>query len=198
MNKNTGDFAKGSSNSGVGTGGIYSFDVGSGNSALGIQPTGGDFTPGTFTLKLTNDTGNIIEDLDISYLAYIFNDQDRSSSFNFSYSNDDSTYTSVSSLDRTSTAGMDTTPTWVENPMNTTLSGANIADGSDFYLRWSSDDVDGSGARDQFALDDITFRDVPFEFSPSLGLLIIGSFSLVSYMKKKHQCLREQNSNHEA
>ncbi|MEM8830174.1 MAG: hypothetical protein AAGE96_12570 [Cyanobacteria bacterium P01_G01_bin.19] len=188
VDKNTNDFARGISSGGENTGGIYSFDVGEGNRALGIQPTAGDFNPGTFTLKLTNDTGNTINDLDISYSVYIFNDENRSNSFNFSYSGDNSTYTSISSLNVTSTAGEAAAPAWVENSRSTTLSGVNIASNSDFYLRWSGEDVGGSGHRDEFALDDISFREeVPFDFSPSLGLLTIAGFGMVSYLKKRSQ-----------
>ena len=83
----TGDYARGVSSGGVSTGGIYSFDVG-GNQALGIQPGGSDFTPGTITLKMVNNSSAIINVIDLSYLIYIFNDQSRSNSFNFSYSID--------------------------------------------------------------------------------------------------------------
>ena len=54
--KTSGDFARGtdsaSPHNGVGTGGIYAFEVSSGNYAIGVQPGGSDFTPGSFILKI--------------------------------------------------------------------------------------------------------------------------------------------------
>ena len=56
--KTSGDFARGtdsaSPHNGVGTGGIYAFEVSSGNYAIGVQPGGSDFTPGSFILKITS------------------------------------------------------------------------------------------------------------------------------------------------
>ncbi|MEM9273505.1 MAG: hypothetical protein AAGA80_11155 [Cyanobacteria bacterium P01_F01_bin.143] len=187
----SGDFARGTSDGGVITGGIYSFDVGGGNSTLGVQPTGGDFTPGAITLKLTNDTSNTIVELAISYSVYVYNDITRSNSFNFSYSDDDINYTSVPSLDLASLEAADNIPSWVENSRNTTLTGLNIASGSDFYLRWEGDDISGSQNRDQFALDDITFTPVPWEFSPSLGLVCVGMIWLISFLYKRSRFRRD-------
>ncbi|GIW97258.1 MAG: hypothetical protein KatS3mg111_0591 [Pirellulaceae bacterium] len=106
----TGDFARETSSGGVGTGGIYAFNTGSTSGVgLGVQPTGEDFTPGTITLRLKNDTGVVIEDLEIAYDVFIYNDQNRSNSFNFQYSADDTSYTPVSSLNLASPGGADST-----------------------------------------------------------------------------------------
>ena len=45
-----GDFARGTHSGGVGTGGIYAFEVGS-NLILGVQPGASDFTPGSLTVE---------------------------------------------------------------------------------------------------------------------------------------------------
>ena len=58
----TGDFAKGGSDGGVTSGGFYSFFNGT-DSMLGVQPTGGDWTPGDIVLKLQNNTGASITSL---------------------------------------------------------------------------------------------------------------------------------------
>ncbi len=151
----SGDYARGTSTGGVSSGGLYSFDVGSSDPAIGFQGTGGDFTPGTIILKITNNSGSIITDLDVSYEAWVYNDQDRSNSLNFSHSSDNSSYTSEASLDLSSTATADVSPAWVKTDKSISLSGLSIADGGDYYIRWSSDDVSGSGSRDEFAIDDI-------------------------------------------
>ena len=159
------DYARGSSAGGVTTGGFYAFDVGGGNTALGLQPgqiAGRDFAPGTLTLRLQNNTGATIDSLEIAYVIYVRNDTRRANSFNFSYSADDSTYTSVAALDYVSPLTADATPSWVANNRSTTISGLTLGDGGFFYLRWSGADAGGNGnVRDEFALDDISVTPVP-------------------------------------
>ena len=151
----TGDHARGSSSGGVSTGGFYGFDLGGGNRALGIQPTGSDWTPGTITLRISNNSTSVINDMDIDYNIYIRNDQSRASSFNFSYSYNNSSYTNASAGDYTSPEASGST-TWVANNKVISLSSLGLNPGEDFYLRWSGSDVSGSGSRDEFALDDIS------------------------------------------
>lgn len=155
-----GDFARGSSNGGVTTGGIYAFtNVGtSGNNILGVQPSDADFTPGDFTLRVQNTTGNEITQLYISYKIWVLNNAGRSSSLNFSYSTDDTNYTDVSSLNFTTPEAADGSPAWTSTDRSTTISGLSLANNAYFYLRWVSDDVGGSGSRDEFGLDDIEVR----------------------------------------
>ncbi len=154
----SGDYAKGSSTGNETSGGFYAFDTGSGNSTLGFQPTGSDFTPGTITLRAQNQTGNTVTTADIAYLIYVYNNENRSTSFDLSYSTDDFTYTDVAALDLTSDASADGSPAWVSNSKSTSLTGLSIADGEYLYLRWSTDDIVGSGSRDEFALDDISIN----------------------------------------
>lgn len=150
----TGDFARGTSTGGVTTGGTYAFDI-SGNIALGVQPGGSDWTPGTLTLRVQNVTGATLSSIDVSYVAYYLNDADRSNSFNFSYSTDDVSYTAVPALDLVSPDTLTMGATWTANPRNTTISGISVVDGGFLYVRWTGDDVGGAGSRDEFALDDI-------------------------------------------
>jgi hypothetical protein len=149
------DYTRGTPTAGSATGGLGSYDVGSSDPALGFQGTGSDFTPGTITLKITNNSGSIITSLNINYEAWVFNDQARSNSLNFSHSSDNSSYTSESSLDLASTEAADGAPAWVKTDKSISLSGLTVANSADYYIRWSSDDVAGSGSRDEFAIDDI-------------------------------------------
>ncbi|HMP76243.1 MAG TPA: S8 family serine peptidase [Kiritimatiellia bacterium] len=151
----SGDFARGSSTGNVSTGGAYGFNVGGGNIALGIQPAGSDWTPGTIVLRVENNTGSTLTELNVSYRIYVRNDQNWASSFNFAHSSTDSGYTAVPALDYTSPATADAPPTWVAVDRATTLTGLSIADGAFYYLQWNGDDVSGSGSRDEFALDDV-------------------------------------------
>ncbi len=154
----SGDFARGPSTGGVTTGGVYGFDVGSGNRILGVQPTGDDFTPGTITLKIQNTTGAMIANLYVSYTIWTYNDQGRSNSLNFSYSLDDSSYTSVAALNFTTPQAADGSPAWTNTARSTTLTGINLADNASVYLRWTGDDVGGSGSRDEYGIDDVEVR----------------------------------------
>ncbi|MFY0603638.1 MAG: T9SS type A sorting domain-containing protein [Flavobacteriaceae bacterium] len=154
----TGDFARSDNDLGATTGGLYSFDLsalGTGYT-LGVQPIGADFTPGTITLKITNNTGFTVTSIAIAYELWVRNDQDRSNSFNFSYSTSSAgPFTDVGALDYTSTAAQDAN-SWQLNNRSTVITGLSIADGSDFFIRWTGNDVGGSGNRDEFAIDDIT------------------------------------------
>lgn len=154
----SGDFARGQDGNGASTGGLYAFDVGGGNIGMGIQPTGSDWTPGTITLKITNNGSASINSLNINYVVYVRNDQSRGSSFNFSHSSNNSTYFDETSLALTSPQTADASPSWVANNRSIGLINLGLSPGASYYLRWAGSDVNGSGSRDEFALDDISIE----------------------------------------
>jgi hypothetical protein len=161
--RTTGDNARGSTASAVTTGGFYNFNnaaINGGAGSFGIQPGGSDWNPGTLTLRLQNQTGSAIGGMDVGYDLWVRNDQGRSSTFNFSFSLDDSAYTSVSSLDYTSGAAGDSLG-FVQNSRSASLGDLNIPVDGYFYARWSSGDVGGTGSRDEFALTSLSFTPVP-------------------------------------
>jgi len=148
------DYAKGVTTGDITSGGLYAFDN-AGNTALLIQPTSSDWTPGTLTLRLQNNTGGSIGQLAVAYDLIVLNNEDRGNSFNFSYSTDDITYIPVSALDYTSPELQDAGAA-VTIPRSTTLTGLAVLNGGFIYLRWNGDDVNGGGSRDEFALDNIS------------------------------------------
>lgn len=148
----TGDFARGSTMGLETTGGIYGVDI-LGNQGLMVQPTADDFTPGSFILKIKNVSGSDIGTLNVAYTIYVLNDQNRSSSFNLSYSADNISYTDVPAVDYVSPELADFSPVVV--PEAATITGINIPNGELFYVRWTSNDVAGAGNRDEIAIDDI-------------------------------------------
>lgn len=150
-----GDFARGTTTGGVATGGFYALDAGGGNSRFMVQPGGTDFTPGTITLRILNNTGSTIIHLRVDYHIFINNDQERANSFNFSHSSDDVSYTDIPALDYTSPEVSDANGFVLGASRSTGILNVSIPDGNFYYLRWSSDDVSGAGSRDEFALDDI-------------------------------------------
>ncbi|MCZ6776020.1 MAG: T9SS type A sorting domain-containing protein [Ignavibacteria bacterium] len=171
-----GDFARGTSTGGVGTGGVYAFEVSLGDFTLGVQPTGGDFTSGDMTLKIQNNTGGQLTKLNLSYNIYVYNDQGRSNSFDLSYSTDDTSYTDVSGLDFTSPEAADASPSWISTNRTTSIEGLSVSDGNFIYLKWTGNDVSGSGSRDEFALDNVVLsaedQPVPVQISSFTGTYI--------------------------
>ena len=162
----SGDFARGSTMGLVTTGGIYGVDI-LGNQGLMVQPTADDFSPGSFILKILNNTGSDIGSIDLAYTIYVLNDQNRSSSFNFSFSYDNISYTNIPAIDYTTPEVGDFSP-YME-AKSTSIPGLTIINGSEFYLRWTSDDVAGSGSRDEIAIDDISITGNPAVLSPIIN-----------------------------
>lgn len=191
------DFARGTATGGVGTGGVYAFDASAdgGSVGLGVQPGGSDFTPGSFTLRLQNDTGSEVTNFDLGYELRVYNDQARANSFNFQYSLDDSTYIDVGFFDVTSDEAAAGAPNWdlvFDNETN--VGGFSLADGANIFFRWTSDDVSGSGARDQFHLDniDITFNAAAVPEPGSLGLIAAALGGAFFMRRKKNKLALEK------
>ncbi|MFZ1687458.1 MAG: hypothetical protein WAU70_08560, partial [Flavobacteriales bacterium] len=102
------DFARGTTVGIPTTGGCYAFTHAAiGSASFGIQPGGGDWAPGTLTLRVQNNTGVTVTDVDIAYELWVRNNEARGNSFNFSWSTDDGTYFPVVGLNYTSTAALD-------------------------------------------------------------------------------------------
>ena len=151
-----GDFARGTSTGGVTTGGIYAFQVVTGNYILGVQPAGSDFTPGDMIVRIQNETGaSLSGNFSVSYKIWARNDQGYANSLNFSWSLDGTTWTSVPALDYTTAAAADSTPAWSSTDRSTIIDTTVPAAGY-LYLRWLGDDVSGSGSRDEYGIDDVT------------------------------------------
>jgi hypothetical protein len=124
--------------------------------AMLIQPADADFTPGTITLRVENINPSLpIYYLDVSYDLWVRNNEARSSSFNFSYSEDNVSYSPVPSLNYDSPAAADFLGIVTTGLKFCTLS-LTIEPGEYAYLRWTGDDVSGTGNRDEFYIDEIT------------------------------------------
>lgn len=156
-----GDYARGAVNAAQSTGGFYAYTgapQSAANPCLMIQPAGSDFAPGTLTLRIQNNGTAFINQMVVSYDLFVRNDQARASSFNFSYSSDNTTYTPVAALNYTSIEVADALG-WVQvgsSPSrSTTITGLSVAPGDFFYIRWNSADVSGANNRDEFGLDNI-------------------------------------------
>lgn len=159
----------GQSNGAVSTLGVYSFNTGSSNYSFGIQPTGSGWNGGgNITLRLQNQTGSTVTSLSIYYKVWVRNDQGRSSSFNFSHSGDNSSYTNATGINLSTTEVADGSPTWKSYYRIITLTGLNVSNSAYYYIRWYGADVSGSGSRDEFAIDDISVIANPTSTFPSI------------------------------
>ena len=152
--------------------GIYAFNVGTTeaeNFTLGIQPGGSDFNPGTITLKIHNQTGVPMTSVNIGYKVYIYNDQPSSSQIRFSSSSNGTSFIDQSIVDVISPTTADLAPGWKAYYRVITIPGLNIAKDTFYYIRWSGSLISGTGAQDEFAIDDIevianpTTNNVAFE-----------------------------------
>ncbi len=123
-------------------------------SSFAMLPSGSNGTPGTLTLKITNNTGTTLTQMDISYYIAAYNDQPRGNKVDFLYSTDNVTYVKNPDLNFTSTAVA--TSAWESSTKSKQISGLTIPDGGTFYIRWAFADATGSGSRDEFMLDNIT------------------------------------------
>lgn len=157
-NANTSVFARGEDDAGVTTGGVYAFEVATGDYSLGIQPTGSNFTSGNFTLRMDNQTGSTIQAIEVEYDIYYWEEADRSNYFNFRVSNDDSDYDDIENLDFETT--QTNNPSWQKVERDTVIYCSYWEDDEYFYLQWQGDDVSGSGSRDQFALNNLEISPV--------------------------------------
>lgn len=155
---NSGDFSRGTSSGAVSTGGMYAFQTGFGNTALGIQQGGSDFTPGEIILKLMNSTAQEVVGVELNYNLFVYNDQNRSSSVNFYYSTDGNNYTLVSGAEYISTESSDAIATWDSLYFTIPISGLSIQDANNLFLKWELDDAGGSGSRDEIAIDNIQVK----------------------------------------
>lgn len=153
----TGSFARGTSTGGVIPEGVYAYTTVPLN-FLFIQPGDIDFTPGYLTIRYINNHVDPITSLDVSYSVMEMNEGPRSSSWNLSYSTNDVIYTAVPALNFSSQEALDPPSGWLAYPRSTTLdlSLTPVASGAFFYLRFSSDDVSGSGDRDEIGFDHLT------------------------------------------
>ena len=157
--RTSGDFARGTHAGGTNTGGIWAFEVSTGNRILGVQPGGDDFTPGSFEFRYLNTLSNTVTSMDVAYTVYQRNDQGRASTLGLHYSDGCITYTAVPSLTVTTEMTAVLPAPWVSSTITTTVSGLNIpASTGVFCVRWTGDDAGGSGGRDELGIDDVTVK----------------------------------------
>jgi MYXO-CTERM domain-containing protein len=151
------DFARGLTTAGTDVDGVWAFDVdGVGLIALGVSPNSVIFTPGSFRLRLVNNTGADVPRFQVEYTVWINNDQEASSSFNLMQSADNTNYSMVGEA-LESTAAADGLGFVAHEVTAMIVPASPIADASFYYIAWEGADVSGDD-RDEFGLEGITIR----------------------------------------
>lgn len=163
-----GDYARGIrySTSPVVGGGLYAYiDSVSGDRKLWIQPTGADFTPGEVYMRIVNNTGAVLNDVQIAFDITVYNDSiptggnipTRSQSLTLSYSTDSVNYNVIAN---DTTIGLGD-GTYYTLPFSFTLNALNLANGQSMFLLLATNDYSGFGARDELGLDNLAFTALP-------------------------------------
>jgi hypothetical protein len=174
---------------GVNVGGLWSFDVGGGNSTLGVQPHGSHFTPGSITLRVRNDTGMTITSWSVAYDIFSFNDSSRSTSVDFSYAVGTTTpgsFTSVPLLEFDSPPESDSAA-WSGPTTKSTVIADSVASGSHLFLRWTfntSNQGAPANIQDEVALDNISVTAVPEPGAVQFGAVLCAGVGLVWFIRQ--------------
>ncbi|MFN0128895.1 MAG: PEP-CTERM sorting domain-containing protein [Verrucomicrobiales bacterium] len=175
---------QGSSTGSESAAGVYAFEVGAAETALGVQPTGSFWSPGMFTLRLQNDTGTTVTSLQIDWTVWVYNDQGRSNDMSLLHSSDNFAYSHAGpEFDVLSPAEASSAPVpWQGTTRSAVLSSLALPNGETYFLRWGGDDVGGSGSRDELALGSI--RVTPIPEPANLGLLAMATTALLNRRRR--------------
>lgn len=150
-----GDLARGSAELGtITTGGVYALTLPTPNH-IWVQPTTDDFTPGAITIRLQNNTAVTIGEVLIGYTTFSYNDEERSNNFICSFSTNNIDYTEIPESEYISPDSADFN--FYEIPFEVLATGFSVPPGEFLYVRWSGNDVGGSGSRDEFGFNGISF-----------------------------------------
>ena len=164
------DLARGTTSTSVTTGGVYAFDRGDANgTALYLQPGGPDFTPGELDLRL-NSGDTDLTDVELRFDRLVNNDQARANAFSLSYSLDGVTFIELDAY--ASPAAADANGVVSQR---VAVSLPDLPAGTDFTLRWSGDDVSGSGSRDEFGIDNLVVEGT----EPGTGAPVVFTLELL-------------------
>lgn len=152
-----GDYARGASPGGVSTGGLYAFAVGEENHALGVQPTGSDFAPGSVGVRVPV-TVEAPANVAIAYALWQRNDEDRATRWTCGISADGETFTAIDELTLV-TGEAASGDEWTRHDLEALvdLDGVDVdlTRTGTLHVRWTATDESGTGSRDEAAIDDI-------------------------------------------
>jgi len=154
-NTNMGDYARGSSTGGVTEGGVYAFDIGMGDAALGAQGTDVDFAPGELVWRFTNGVnGEPVAAVELTWTVWSFNDSDGVSMVTAQVFDGTRTVTLGTVVSTADIA--DAMPGWTATTQTAQTTNLYIPSGAEFEIRFVIDEPAGTGVRDEVAVDDLS------------------------------------------
>lgn len=151
-------FRRGSSAGNVSSGGIYAFEVESGTYALGVQANNSQMTPGTINHKMINSGNTTIGAVLIAYEIWVYNNQNRSTEITFAYRSNRFTDVEIKQFRLRTPVVADANPEWVKYDFSKVLDDFYLAPGDTLYFTWETNDFEGGGSRDQFAINNLLVR----------------------------------------
>ncbi len=133
--------------------------------ALGFLNTGTFTSPRSIVLRITNNTGAAIGALSISFDYEKFRSGSRQYDWTFFHGSTSTPGTSATSGDQSYAA--DPNNTVINNPPTTisktvSLTGLNIANGADYYLKWTFTGLGGSTNGQGIGIDNFSVTAAPF------------------------------------
>ncbi len=163
-------FARGLNPGASATNGLYAFQTDDDNIAMGVKPfvqmNANVFSVspgGFFELRSQNKTGQTVEEAYVSFVYYVFNNGNFSTSFKLSYSLDGFNFIPLPDFDFETPIAADMSATWKKYVYSVKISGLSIPMDGFLHIRWAGEDAAGSGTRDAFAIDDISIAMDPDE-----------------------------------
>lgn len=148
---------------GASSGAAYNFANGitasSTDRAIGFLSAGGFTSPRAIFVQITNNTGQTITDLSISFDYEKYRSGTRAFDWTFSAGSDGTTWTGFSSGDQSYAS--DANNTVIFNPptgisKSVTITGLNITNGGSYYLRWLYTGVGGSTNAQAIGVDNFS------------------------------------------
>ncbi|MFM2195536.1 MAG: hypothetical protein RL092_1136, partial [Bacteroidota bacterium] len=141
--------------------------------AIGFFNSGSWLTPDTIILKITNNTGAAISNLDISFDYEKYRSGTRA--FNLTFFHGSTSVPSISETTGDQAYASDLGNTAVNPPTSISktisLSGLSIPNGGDYYLRWTMTGVGGSTNGQAIGIDNIsiTASTLPTVINPTVS-----------------------------
>jgi hypothetical protein len=194
--RSQGDLARGRSPGGERGGGLYAFALPGGLSAVGVQPTSSDFTPGALTYRFINDSGADLSQLEASFDFWILNDGARSTRMTVDASVGGSDWLALPALTLDSPRAADTQG-WQPWAVSASLPAVELLAGDALQLRWSFDDLAGSGGRDEVALSRLQLSGAPVspvQVLPAPATAVLALAGLVCVRRRARRSLTGINA----
>jgi hypothetical protein len=174
-------FAAGSTGTGAingsSSGGVYNFANGITASAtdrsLGFLNSGSFASPNSIVLRITNNTGVTIGSLSIAFDYEKY--RSGSTAFNWTFFHGSATNPTIAAEQGNHEFSADAATTTIYNPplsisKSVELTGLNIPNGTDYYLKWTSTGVGGSTSAQAIGIDNFTLTAAQVQASNNANL----------------------------